>query len=66
MDIIKLIDLVYSREFLAKKLSEITDSLKITLAVFTITRDNAVLNNSMLDEFELLVEEYKKLMLNPP
>ena len=66
MDIIELIDLVHSREFLAEKLSEITDSLEITPTVFTITRDNAAPNNSMLDKFESLVEEYKKLMPNSP
>jgi hypothetical protein len=33
-------------------LFEITDSIKITKAVFTITWDNAALNNTMLNEFE--------------
>jgi hypothetical protein len=52
LDIIELIDPVHSGEYLAEKLSEVTDSLKITKAVFTITRDNASLNNTMLKEFE--------------
>jgi hypothetical protein len=37
LDIIKLTDLVHFREYLAKKLSEITNLLKITKAVFIIT-----------------------------
>jgi hypothetical protein len=37
LDIIELTDLVHSREYLAKKLSKITGSLKITKVVFTIT-----------------------------
>jgi hypothetical protein len=52
LDIIELTDPVHSGEYLAEKLSEITDSLKITKAVFTITRDNAAPNNTMLNEFE--------------
>ena len=66
LDVIELTDPVHSREYLAEKLSKITDSLEITPAVFTVTRDNAALNNSMLDEFESLVEEYRKLMPNSP
>jgi len=37
LDIIKLTDLVHFREYLAKKLSKITNLLKITKAVFIIT-----------------------------
>jgi hypothetical protein len=37
LDVIELIDLVHSREYLAEKLSEITDSLEITPTVFTVT-----------------------------
>jgi hypothetical protein len=59
LDIIELIDLVHSREYLAEKLSEITDSLKIIKAVFTITWDNAKPNNTMLNEFEVAVSFYK-------
>jgi hypothetical protein len=59
LDIIELTDPVHSREYLAKKLSEITDSLKITKAVFTITQDNAALNNTMLNEFEAAVSFYE-------
>jgi hypothetical protein len=66
LDVIELTDPVHSGEYLAEKLSEITNSLEITPAVFTVTRDNAAPNNSMLDEFESLVEEYRKLMPDSP
>ena len=59
MDIIELIDPVHSGEYLAEKLSEITDSLRITKAVFTITRDNAASNNTMLNEFEVTASFYE-------
>jgi hypothetical protein len=51
---------VHSGEYLAEKLSEITDPLQITPAVFTITRDKASSNNTMLDEFEAQAEEFKR------
>jgi hypothetical protein len=60
LDIIELTDPVHSGEYLAEKLLEITDSLRITQAVFIITRDNASSNNTMLDEFEAQVEESKR------
>ena len=59
LDIIELADLVHSREYLVEKLFEITDSLKITKAVFTITRDNASPNNTMLNEFEAAASFYE-------
>jgi hypothetical protein len=59
LDIIELIDPVHSREYLAEKLSKITDSLKITKAVFTITRDNASPNNTMLNDFEAAASYYE-------
>jgi hypothetical protein len=59
LDIIELIDLVYFKEYLAEKLFKITNSLRITKAVFTITRDNAVFNNTMLNEFKAVVSFYK-------
>jgi hypothetical protein len=66
LDIIELVDPVHSGEYLARKLSEITDSLKITHAIFTITRDNASSNNTMLREFEAAAEEYRSLILDFP
>ena len=59
LDIIKLTDLVHSRKYFAKKLSKITNLLKITKAVFTITRDNVASNNTMLNEFEAATSFYE-------
>jgi hypothetical protein len=59
LNIIKLTDLVHSRDYLAEKLSEITNSLRITKAVFTITQDNAAPNNTMLNEFKAAASFYK-------
>ena len=59
LDIIELTDSVHSGEYLAEKLSEITHSLKITKAVFTITRDNAAPNNTMLCNFEATASFYE-------
>jgi hypothetical protein len=59
LDIIQLTDPVHSGEYLAEKLSEITDSLKITKAIFTITRDNATPNNTMLNGFEAAASFYE-------
>ena len=50
-------DPTHSSEYLAEKLFEITESLGITPAVFTITRDNASPNNTILDEFEAKTED---------
>jgi hypothetical protein len=51
-------DPIHSREYLAEKLLEITNSLNITHAVFTVTRDNASSNNTMLAEFEAAAKEH--------
>jgi hypothetical protein len=66
LDIIELTDPVHSGECLAEKMSEITGSLKITKAAFTITRDNATPNNTMLDTFEAAASFYedKKTLYN--
>jgi hypothetical protein len=40
-------------------LFEITESLKIAKAVFTITQDNASSNNTMLDDFEVAASFYE-------
>jgi hypothetical protein len=48
LDLMKLLEPIHSGEYLAEKLVEITDSLGITGAIFTITRDNATPNDVML------------------
>ena len=48
----ELVESIHSSEYLAEKLAEITDSLGITGAIFTIIRDNASPNDVMLREFK--------------
>jgi hypothetical protein len=57
LDIIELTDLVHSGEVLYTKLLEVTDRLGITCAIISVTRDNAKLNDTMLDNFEAEVED---------
>ena len=54
---------IHSREYLCKMLVKITDSLGITYAIFTVTRDNASLNDVMLSNFES--EAYNQQMASP-
>ena len=56
LDIIKLTDLVYSREALYAKLLEVTDRLGITCAIISVTRDNIKPNDTMLNNFKAEVE----------
>jgi hypothetical protein len=37
----------------------VTNDFNITEYIFTVTQDNAALNNSMLEEFEVIVEEQR-------
>ena len=57
LDIIELKDAVYNRRYLYERLLEVTDRFDITHAVISITRDNASPNNTMLDEFEAVVQD---------
>ncbi|KFY05160.1 hypothetical protein V491_09190 [Pseudogymnoascus sp. VKM F-3775] len=45
---------IHSGEYLAEQLAIVTDSLDITGAIFTCTRDNASANTIMLSEYEKL------------
>jgi hypothetical protein len=56
LDIIKLIDLVHSREALCAKLLEVTNRLGIICAIISVTRDNAKPNDIILDNFKAEVE----------
>lgn len=57
LDIIKLEDAIHSGRYLYEKLLEITDRFDITSSIISITRNNASPNNTMLEEFEAVVEE---------
>lgn len=57
MDVVHLTDPIHDREYLAEQLLSVTNNFNITEYIFTITRDNASPNNSMLDQFEETVTE---------
>lgn len=57
LDIIELEEAVHNGEYLCKKLLEVTDRFNVTNSIISITRDNASPNNSMLDEFEAVVQD---------
>ena len=52
LDLIELKEPIHSSEYLALMVVKITDSFGITHLVFTITRDNASPNNTMLANFK--------------
>ena len=52
LDIVYLKDPLHSGEYIAEQLLSVTDDFNITEYIFTITRDNATPNDSMLDTFE--------------
>jgi hypothetical protein len=62
LDIIRLKNPVHSGAYLAEVLCEVTDWYDITKAIISITRDNAGTNDTMLDEFQALVEERYAIM----
>jgi hypothetical protein len=55
LDIIELSEPIYNGYYFCTKLLEITNRLGITCVVMSIMRDNASLNNKILDEFESIV-----------
>jgi hypothetical protein len=57
--VVHLKDPVHSREYLVEQLLSVTNDFNITEYIFTITRDNASPNDSMLDQFEETVEEQR-------
>jgi hypothetical protein len=57
LDILEIIEPVYLRAYLYKKLVEVINRLGITYTIILITRDNAKPNNLMLDDFKAVVQE---------
>ena len=57
LDIVHLTDPIHDREYLAEQLLSVTNDFNITKYIFTITRDNASPNDSMLDQFEETAKE---------
>jgi hypothetical protein len=54
LDVIHLQEPIHSGEYLAEQLAAVTDSMAITGAIFTCTRDNGSSNTVMLSEYEKL------------
>jgi hypothetical protein len=52
LDVVHLTDPIHDGEYLVEQLLSVTNDFNITEYIFTITRDNASPNNSMLDQFE--------------
>ncbi|KFY93464.1 hypothetical protein V498_04415 [Pseudogymnoascus sp. VKM F-4517 (FW-2822)] len=57
LDVIHLREPIHSGEYLAEELAAVTDSLEITGAIFTCTRDNASTNIVMLAEYKKLASK---------
>jgi hypothetical protein len=62
LDILEITEPVHSRAYFYKKLVEVTDRLGITCTIMSVTRDNAKPNDSMLDDFEAVVQEQFDLL----
>ena len=54
LDVIHLQEPIHSGEYLAEQMMSVTDDYNITPAIFTVTRDNASSNTTMLLEYERL------------
>ena len=59
LDVVYLKDPLHSSEYIAEQLLSVTDDFNITEYIFTITRDNATPNDSMLDVFEEIAGEQR-------
>jgi hypothetical protein len=57
VDILQLDEPIHSGAYLCRKLVEVTNSYHYTHAIISVTRDNASVNDTMLEEFEAIVEE---------
>jgi hypothetical protein len=65
LDIIHLKEPIHSGEYLAQELAIVTDSMDITGAIFTCTRDNASANTVMLEEYEKLAGDHETSTQQP-
>jgi len=52
LDLIYLTEVEHSGEYMCKELLKVTDFYGISMSIFTVTRDNASLNNTLLTELE--------------
>ena len=58
-NIVHLKEPVHSGEYLAEQLLSVTNNFNITEYIFTVTRDNASPNHSMLDQVEATVRDQR-------
>jgi hypothetical protein len=65
LDVVHLQEPIHSGEYLAQELAAVTDSMNITGAIFTCTRDNASSNTVMLAEYEKLASNYQTSTQQP-
>ena len=65
LNIIHLKEPIHSGEYLAQELAIVTDSMDITGAIFTCTRDNASANTVMLTEYEKIASEHQTSTQQP-
>ena len=65
LDVIHLKEPIHSGEYLADQLLTVTDSFSITTSVFTITRDNASNNTTMLMSYEEASKSKPKTLQQP-
>jgi hypothetical protein len=62
LNIIKLLEAVYNKAYLCKKLLKVTNKLEITCAILLVTYDNAAPNNTMLAEFKAIIAKRYKII----
>ena len=65
LDVIHLKEPIHSGEYLADQLLTVTENYSITCAVFTITRDNASNNTTMLTSYEKASSLKAKTTIQP-
>ena len=65
LDVIHLQEPIHSGEYLAKQMINVTDDYSITPAIFTVTRDNASTNTTMLLEYEKLASAQPVTLKQP-
>ena len=66
LNVIYLYEPIHSSEYLAKQLINVTNDYSITPAIFTVTRDNASTNTTMLLEYEKLAALTHPITLKQP
>jgi hypothetical protein len=62
LNITKLLKAVYNKAYLYKNLLKVTNKLKITCAILSVTRDNIAPNNIILAEFKAIIAKKYKVI----